>query len=94
MNIEWTQQAELNLQSILEYIDTDNPTAALELVDHITSNVSILLTDHPHVGRQGRVDGTRELVVHAHYIAAYRVLSDRVQILSVIHSARLWPEGF
>jgi toxin ParE1/3/4 len=56
-----------------------------------------LLVDHPALGRFGRVPGTRELVVPSTpYIVAYTVDSRRnvVQVLAVIHGARLWPAEF
>lgn len=53
-----------------------------------------MLANYSNVGRQGRVEGTREWVAHKNYVVAYRVLEDRVQILSVMHSARLWPSEF
>lgn len=49
----------------------------------------------PSIGRPGRVDGTRELVIHRYpYILVYRVTSDTVDVLSVYHDARAWPESF
>jgi toxin ParE1/3/4 len=46
------------------------------------------------IGRQGRVGGTRELVVQGTpYIVVYRVHDD-VEILAVVHGARKWPESF
>jgi len=44
---------------------------------------------------QGRVPGTRELVVTGTpYIVAYRVRDETVEILRVFHAARKWPERF
>lgn len=94
MKIEWLPRAEINLQSILEHILLENPSAAFALVDAITDSVTSMLSDHPNVGRHGRVEGTREWVAHKNYVVAYRVLPDRVQILSVMHTSRLWPVGF
>jgi toxin ParE1/3/4 len=49
----------------------------------------------PRLGRPGRVEGTRELVVpNTPYIVAYAIIEDRVAILSVLHSARRWPDRF
>lgn len=46
------------------------------------------------MGRPGRVDGTRELVIsHTPYIAAYRIAGDTVHIPHVLHGAQEWPEG-
>jgi toxin ParE1/3/4 len=51
------------------------------------------LKDFPESGRPGRFEGTRELVMtNAPYILPYRILDDRLCILRVLHSARLWPD--
>jgi toxin ParE1/3/4 len=50
------------------------------------------LTAHPHVGRPGRVAGTRELIVRP-YITAYRVGEEEIEILRVLHHARDWPKS-
>ena len=72
----------------------DNPQAAQRAPTAIISAVD-RLAEAPHLGKPGRVDGTRERVIpRTRYIAAYTVIGDRVEILSVIHGARLWPEHF
>lgn len=54
-----------------------------------------VLTQNPLVGRAGRIAGTRELTVGRFpFMLAYRVDADEIQILSVIHTARMWPENF
>ena len=39
-------------------------------------------------GRPGRVYGTRELVLHKHYVAVYRVQGDEVHMLTLFHTAQ------
>ena len=49
----------------------------------------------PRKGHAGRVSGTRELVVTGTpYIVAYRLEATAIQILSILHDARRWPESF
>ena len=91
MKLRWSAHSLRELEVIIEYIAADNPTAALELAEQILSAVDAVLPDNPYAGRPGRVEGTRELVVHESYIVAYEVI-DAVYILTVRHSARLWPE--
>ena len=51
------------------------------------------LARFPERGRLGRVEGTRELVIHrTPYIAAYPIVRDTVRILRVLHGAQQWPE--
>ena len=39
-------------------------------------------------GRPGRVYGTRELVLHRHCVAVYRVQGDEVHVLTLFHTAQ------
>lgn len=91
MRLLWSAQSLRELEAIIEHVATDNPTAALDLGDQILSAVESILPANPYVGRPGRVDGTRELVVHKSYIVAYEV-TGVINVLTVRHTARLWPE--
>ena len=49
------------------------------------------------MGREGRVPGTRELIIPGTpLIVPYRLHDQdgRVEILTVLHAARRWPEWF
>jgi len=91
MKIIWAARSRADLSAIAEYIANDDPRAAQQLVDGLVDSAETTLSDHPNAGRQGRVDGTREWVAHKNYVVAYRVRDEHIQILSVMHSARLWP---
>lgn len=94
MRIRWTKPAATTLGNIQEYIAKENPRAAFEVAQRIRIAVS-QLQEYPRVGRPGRVSGTFELVIHdLPYIVTYRVRKDEVQILSVYHTSRKWPETF
>ncbi|MBW8733329.1 MAG: type II toxin-antitoxin system RelE/ParE family toxin [Asticcacaulis sp.] len=75
---------------IYEYIERDKPRAALALDETIAATGAKLI-DRPESGRLGRVDGTREWIVHPNYILVYRVRADAIEILRVLHAARRWP---
>jgi toxin ParE1/3/4 len=80
-----------DLDSIREFIAQDNPRAALRVRAAIQAAVE-RLADHPNLGRAGRVEGTRELVIpRAPYIVVYRIIEDQLRILLVIHTSRRWP---
>jgi toxin ParE1/3/4 len=52
------------------------------------------LAFHPKMGRVGRDETTRELVViGTPYIAVYR-LRERIEIITIFHAARKWPDSF
>ena len=94
MRIVWTEPAARALESIQDYIAKDNRRAAWEVAQKVRQTV-ILPEDHPRLGREGRVRGTYELVIPAlPYIVPYRVKGIEIQILTVFHAARKWPQGF
>ncbi|SAK72380.1 translation repressor RelE [Caballeronia hypogeia] len=41
--------------------------------------------------RNGRVSGTREVVVHPNYIVVYAVSADAIEVLNVLHSRQCYP---
>jgi toxin ParE1/3/4 len=91
--IVWLPAARANRTDAIEYIARDNPVAALDQLDEIERQ-SDLLADHPEMGRKGRKQGTRELVINrTPFILVYRVRSKakRVEILRVLHGAQHWP---
>lgn len=90
MKLLWTEPARDDRRSIREYIAQDNPVAAVEMDEQLSVRAN-QLTEQPNIGRAGRVAGTRELVVHRHYIVIYDVVAEEVQILRVLHTSRRWP---
>lgn len=75
----------------LDYIALDNPRAAVAQGDRIAHQVSQLVR-HPAMGRPGRVEGTRELVIsRTPFIVVYRLKSERIELLRVLHGAQQWP---
>ena len=94
MRVRWTVPALDNLESIQDYIAERNPAAASRLVNDILDRTDTLLSGNPEMGRPGRVADTRELVLPGtSYVVAYR-LREAVEILSVMHGAREWPDKF
>jgi toxin ParE1/3/4 len=56
--------------------------------------IGTTLAENPHIGRPGRVPGTREFVIDkTPYIVPYRVKDNALQILRIYHGARRWPES-
>lgn len=94
MEIVWRPIALDDLEQARRYVEEHNPRAAERLWRRILTAVE-RLGALPGLGRPGRVEGTRELVVpRTPYIVAYTVIGDQVMILSVIHSSRQWPDRF
>jgi toxin ParE1/3/4 len=94
VKIVWSEPARQDLRQIFEFIANENPNAARRLLGEIKEK-AIILIDNPQIGRPGRVEGTRELVLSGtNYILPYRVKENQIQILSVFHGARKWPDSF
>ena len=82
------------LEDIYERIDVDDSAAAPRVIERIRTAVE-RLQEFPAIGRPGRVEGTRELVIaQTPYIVPYRVEGGVVQIITVLHSAQRWPDRF
>src|SRR5437870_4541517 len=92
MRVVWTRAARRDVNVIFEYLVVRNPQAAEATATIILKAVE-KLADHPRLGRQGRVDDTRELVITRYpYIVIYAIKGTQVTILHVRHTARQWPE--
>jgi toxin ParE1/3/4 len=95
MNIVWSPEAIQDLISLRAYIAEESPAGARRIVLRILHDAEHLLPDNPHMGRPGRVPGTRELVIpRTPYIMPYRIQAESIQILRVYHGARRWPDSF
>jgi len=91
MQLKWLVTALNNLTDEADFIAQENLSAAKEFFNHVMASVE-LLSQHPHLGRKGRVNGTRELVITRYpYIVSYRIKQDHIVILRVLHTSRAWP---
>lgn len=88
--VEWKDTARKDLLAILDYIADDNPDAAQKLKDEIEAKAAKLPL-HPDIYRQGRITGTREMVVRRNYIVVYSESSKAISILRVLHAAQYFP---
>jgi addiction module RelE/StbE family toxin len=94
MKLTWSHRARRDLRELIAFIAEDRVQAAEVVADRILKAAE-LLTEFPRSGRIGRVPETRERVVdRTPYILAYRIVSGRIRILRVYHSARRWPAQF
>ena len=87
----WLQRAIQDRDAQLDYIAQDNPMAAVSQGDRIAEQIEIL-QQHPQMGRPGRKQGTRELVIsRTPFIVVYRIKAKRIELLRVFHGAQQWP---
>ncbi len=94
MRTIWQDEAERDLDRITKYILKDDPAAAARLIYTIREATRVL-SEHPNIGRTGRVEGTRELVISGFpYILPYQIAGQEIRILAVMHTSRKWPDTF
>jgi toxin ParE1/3/4 len=94
LKLRWTPRALHHLNSAWNHVAKDNVAAADRLVQSILAAVESL-PPHPELGRKGRADATRGLVIPGTpYIVVYRLRPSHIQILAIFHSARRWPDSF
>jgi len=90
VNLQWTTASHAARARITRTIAQDNLSAARKLNKKFQDSARGLLA-HPYRGRKGRVDGTRELVVHPNYLLIYEIDGETIRILTVLHAAQRWP---
>ena len=79
------------LDEIQSYIAQNNPAAADRTVDRILQSAS-LLGQFPMIGREGAIEGTRELTVpNIPYRIIYRIEAEAVVVTQVVHTRQQWP---
>ncbi|MDQ2809959.1 MAG: type II toxin-antitoxin system RelE/ParE family toxin [Chloroflexota bacterium] len=92
MRIIWTHPARADVNGIWDYLQKCRPRAA-ELTESAILKAVDRLVAFPYLGRPGRKDGTRELVITGRpYIVIYGVVAETVVIFRVLHSAQNWPD--
>ncbi|MCB9385869.1 MAG: type II toxin-antitoxin system RelE/ParE family toxin [Bryobacterales bacterium] len=88
--IRWSPEAAADLEGIVDQIEIDSiaraSNVAREIFDHVER-----LTQYPHLGRPGRRDGTRELVIPGlPYLAIYRLRNGVIEVGRILHGAQNW----
>lgn len=89
MKIEWTQPALLDLESIRDYISRDSEYYAVRFIENIIEAVEDL-ENFPKMGRsvpEAEDENIRELLLY-NYRIMYRVETDRILVLTIMHAAR------
>lgn len=89
--VRWLPSARRDRTAQLEFIRGENPRAAVTQGDRITA-ATRHLAQHPDLGREGRVAGTRELVIdRTPFVVVYRATGAHVEILKLLHGSQAWP---
>jgi len=91
MRLRWTTPAAEDLYRIVQHIQTDNPTTAARTAKTLYDGC-VGLQKFPRIGRRGRVQGTRELVIPGlPYVVVYKVGDEVVEVLRIYHGAQDRP---
>ncbi|AQR60480.1 addiction module antitoxin [Brevundimonas sp. LM2] len=89
-HVAWDKRARSDLSTAITYIAARNPDAAQSLKSMIETATE-RLSAFPYLHRVGRTPGTREMVVHPNYIVIYRVETNVIRILRVLHARQHYP---
>ncbi len=90
MKLVWSRRVVADLREVRVYIEQDAPAAAKRTTEKVIEAVEATIPGNPHMGRPGRVSGTRELVLGGpRYVVPYRIREGNIVILRVLHGAAL-----
>jgi toxin ParE1/3/4 len=90
LHLVWRPLSLVDRDAIMTFIAQDSPAAAVALDLEFESKAEQARL-RPTLYKPGRVNGTREIVVRPNYVMVYRVTSDSVEVLRVLHAAQQWP---
>lgn len=92
MPVRWLRKTIKNLEQAYQFVAAEDVDAAMQLVLRIQAAVE-QLERFPQLGRVGRVEGTRELVIaNTPFIVVYRVKGRTAEIFRVLHSSRQYAD--
>jgi addiction module RelE/StbE family toxin len=92
MKSVWTRAAIRDLSHAREYIARENPDAAREIALKMVDATDRII-QFPEVGRIGRANRTRELVVAGtQYSIVYRLKKNAIHFVRVLHGHQKWPK--
>lgn len=88
MRLRWTPAAAEDLEHIKDYLAEHLPQFAQSTVFELYETVRSLKVS-PRLGRVGRQEGTRELVLpRLPYIVVYRLKEQAIEILHIFHGSQ------
>jgi len=88
---KYAKQAIQDLRQAYDYIAEDSPQSAKRVIELIEKGIDTLCT-YPNLGRPGRLEGTRELVIaRTQFIVVYLQHKSALWILSVLHTSKKYP---
>jgi addiction module RelE/StbE family toxin len=93
MQVNWTKSALNDLEIEANYLNKINPSIEDSFLECVESSID-LIKEYPELGRIGRVNQTRELILKKfQYILVYLVESSYIDIIRLLHTSRKWPNS-
>lgn len=93
MRVRWTTDAADDLERIFDHIAESRPESARRVAQSVIERLGTLET-FPHLGRPGRVQGTREVVFPPlPFVAIYEVRDEQIIVLRILHGGQRWPQA-
>ena len=94
MRVHWTNTAVEHLLVIYEHIAQNSTVYAQRMIDRLTRRSEQIAT-FPLSGRMVPEYEIKEIreVIEKPYRLIYRIKSDQVDVLAVVHSAQMLPSG-
>lgn len=81
------------LSEVLEYYESQQSGLGARFLRAYDAQID-RLRDMPKIGRNGRVFGTRELIMQEFpFLVVYRVRKDYLEIVRLIHQAMKYPKS-
>jgi len=92
MKVLWTRQAFERLAEIEDFITLDNPAAAIDHTAQLIARTDALAT-FPEMGRRlpELLDSDLRELIDGNYRIVYRILADRIEVLTVFEGHHLLP---
>jgi addiction module RelE/StbE family toxin len=91
LQVKFTHLALKDLDDGYNYIYSENPLAARQVIGRIEAAIQ-KLREYPYIGRKGRIADIYEFVVQdTPYIIVYTIDPERLKIVSILHSSRKFP---
>lgn len=91
----WSNQSKKNLKEIYGYIKEDSIFYAKKVIETIV-NKSAVLEKFPRMGRivpELGEENIREIIIYS-YRLIYKISTNDIEVLSVIHGMREFPDEF
>lgn len=89
LRIDFSKDAELDLEEIVDFIALDSVDRALAYLEKIRENIS-LLSENAHLGvlcKRKNIKLECRILIFESYLVFYKVLENSILIIRVLHSS-------